>query len=451
MVADYAKDDGRQAINFTALRLAERTYKRFKTTAQLLASKDIPGACIIDFQDQSDVRIHWSPNGTCTVPLIPGLIIIPSALSLHEQVSLITSCISDYTRPPNQSSLDPHYEIPEQGLFGLLSDIYSKEKSNIYITKKSNPSTNDPPVNCALDESGIIALIRRQRWTTLGIHYDWTDKTYVLDTPSYLLVPQKLKNWSESFMQERLGFTGWRAEGGIMNFYEPGDSLTGHVDRSELNRAAPLLSISLGAPCVFLIGGHSREDPVNALLLRSGDVLVMTGHARDCFHGVPTILKDAVSFQDLVDQINSKKSYSDSHYSWLSSSQFKKVETGHEHKVQSKSSDINFDKHSQCIMANSRGSCRHRVYETDQTQPQSNKDDSYLTIECQCREDSTPRPMEAKSESKTNPSELDNSIKKPAPLNEGFFITESNFEKNSKLALRILGDCRININLRQVF
>ena len=39
----------------------------------------------------------------------------------------------------------------------------------------------------------------------------------------------------------------------------------------------PLVSMSVGCEAVFLIGGLDRESPPTALLLRSGDVLIMSG------------------------------------------------------------------------------------------------------------------------------------------------------------------------------
>jgi len=52
----------------------------------------------------------------------------------------------------------------------------------------------------------------------------------------------------------------------------------------------PIVTASLGCPAVFLIGGQTRDVAPTALLLRSGDVVVMTGRARRCFHGVPRVL-----------------------------------------------------------------------------------------------------------------------------------------------------------------
>ena len=45
------------------------------------------------------------------------------------------------------------------------------------------------------------------------------------------------------------------------------------------------LSLSLGCKAIFLLGGKSRDDPPLAMFLRSGDVVLMAGEARECFHG----------------------------------------------------------------------------------------------------------------------------------------------------------------------
>lgn len=44
-------------------------------------------------------------------------------------------------------------------------------------------------------------------------------------------------------------------------------------------------SPSLGCKAIFLLGGKSRQDPPVAMFLRSGDVVLMAGEARECFHG----------------------------------------------------------------------------------------------------------------------------------------------------------------------
>lgn len=43
---------------------------------------------------------------------------------------------------------------------------------------------------------------------------------------------------------------------------------------------------------MFLMGGATKEVPPTALLLRSGDAVVLSGPARRCYHGVPRIFTD---------------------------------------------------------------------------------------------------------------------------------------------------------------
>jgi alkylated DNA repair protein (DNA oxidative demethylase) len=50
------------------------------------------------------------------------------------------------------------------------------------------------------------------------------------------------------------------------------------------------VSISLGDTARFLFGGVRRRDPVETLLLESGDAFVFGGAARLRYHGVSRIL-----------------------------------------------------------------------------------------------------------------------------------------------------------------
>lgn len=90
-----------------------------------------------------------------------------------------------------------------------------------------------------------------------------------------------------------LGFERFSPEAAIVNYYPVGTTLAGHTDHSEDDLTAPLLSLSFGQPAVFLIGGTSRDEQADAILLRSGDVLAMTGASRQCYHAVPRVFLDS--------------------------------------------------------------------------------------------------------------------------------------------------------------
>ena len=79
----------------------------------------------------------------------------------------------------------------------------------------------------------------------------------------------------------------------LINWYAPDARMGLHQDADEDAKDAPVVSISLGDPARFRLGGQTRRDPTRSFPLRSGDVLVLGGQARHCFHGVDRILPGA--------------------------------------------------------------------------------------------------------------------------------------------------------------
>jgi len=84
----------------------------------------------------------------------------------------------------------------------------------------------------------------------------------------------------------RAGFDGFAPDACLINRYEPGARLTLHQDRNERDFSAPIVSVSLGLPAVFLFGGLRRADPSRRVPLAHGDVVVWGGPARLRYHGV---------------------------------------------------------------------------------------------------------------------------------------------------------------------
>ena len=80
----------------------------------------------------------------------------------------------------------------------------------------------------------------------------------------------------------------------IMNFYSSDAKMGVHQDKDErpetIAAGIPIVSVSLGDAARFVIGGLSRRDPTQPMILRSGDVLVMGGPSRLRYHGVTRIL-----------------------------------------------------------------------------------------------------------------------------------------------------------------
>lgn len=82
-----------------------------------------------------------------------------------------------------------------------------------------------------------------------------------------------------------------RPEATLINWYkkDKGSKMGLHVDNDENDLRAPVVSVSLGDPAMFRIGGAKRGGITQGLKLYSGDVVVLAGQARLCHHGVSKV------------------------------------------------------------------------------------------------------------------------------------------------------------------
>jgi len=82
------------------------------------------------------------------------------------------------------------------------------------------------------------------------------------------------------------GFQDFSPDACLVNRYEPGARMSLHQDKDEDDFGAPIVSVSLGLPAVFLFGGLKRSDKPRRFRLEHGDVVVWGGPSRLVFHGV---------------------------------------------------------------------------------------------------------------------------------------------------------------------
>ena len=75
----------------------------------------------------------------------------------------------------------------------------------------------------------------------------------------------------------------------LLNYYGEGARMGLHQDRDEADFSWPVLSISLGDEGLLRVGGRARGGSTVSHWLRSGDVVVMGGDARQTYHGVDRI------------------------------------------------------------------------------------------------------------------------------------------------------------------
>ncbi|KRZ12427.1 Alkylated DNA repair protein alkB -like protein 1 [Trichinella zimbabwensis] len=183
----------------------------------------------------------------------PGLILIRNAFTSLGQYFWVQTCMKSFPTLPHRSNL---------GGASVLGKVGTELVNNAEL--------------CA-----------KLRWITFGYHHDWDSKVYSNQERS--LIPRELVQLSR-IIAGRVGYADYEPEATIINYYNGKTTMSGHVDTSERNLDAPLISVSLGQTAIFLIGTSKPSDPPEALVLRSGDIVVMSGPSRVAFHALPRVI-----------------------------------------------------------------------------------------------------------------------------------------------------------------
>ena len=82
------------------------------------------------------------------------------------------------------------------------------------------------------------------------------------------------------------GYADFAPQSCLINAYIPGAKLSLHQDKDEKDLSAPIVSLSLGLPAVFLFGTANRKNRAQRYRLVHGDVVVWGGPSRLAYHGV---------------------------------------------------------------------------------------------------------------------------------------------------------------------
>jgi DNA oxidative demethylase len=193
-----------------------------------------------------------------------------------------------------RESLAQVEELRQQGVFlfrNFLTDIQHEEPHRPSPEKVVNDLRlviRDAPLYTPVMRNGTPF---RYRMTCCG-KYGWlSDKEgyrYEVINPytekPWPPIPRSICAAAISAAQ-RSGFPSFKPETCLINFYSNKEESLGlHQDSTERNLSAPVISLSLGDSGVFLLGGISRSDPTQPILLESGDCLVLGGAARSRFH-----------------------------------------------------------------------------------------------------------------------------------------------------------------------
>lgn len=170
------------------------------------------------------------------------------------------------------------------------------------VAESGQQEGKEKPSEWVQGGDGILAttLLKKLRWSSIGLIYDWTRRIYVSEWGCRPL-PEELATLAKNLV--RLASLtsnddkntptpppeSFNPDAALINYYHEGDTLNGHIDDAEPDMTQPLVSLSIGRPGIFLIGGFSRDVEPIAILLRSGDAVILAGDSRRSYHGVPRI------------------------------------------------------------------------------------------------------------------------------------------------------------------
>ena len=211
---------------------------------RIVARKKDPQSVLRD-----EARV-WSIDGC------DGLIVITHALDDDEQLHWAHECLARY--------------------------------SNAAHTNLSALGGPQPDHWAAAESSGDWTSFSQLHWSSLGYHYDWTNRTYA--ETDYSTFPADLATLSTRFSSAVSQSLSPSAA--IVNYYSLQSSMLAHIDNAELSMLPPIVSLSIGQSAIFLLGKETKTVQPTAIWLRSGDVLVMSGQSRRCYHGVPRVVKE---------------------------------------------------------------------------------------------------------------------------------------------------------------
>jgi DNA alkylation damage repair protein AlkB len=152
---------------------------------------------------------------------------------------------------------------------------------------------------------GYVPTVRgggrmRVRMMCLGRHWNPLTYTYTPTRADHddAPVPAVPEEWvalaSRIAADAGVSTSGFRPDICLINFYADEGRMGLHQDKDEsrasLDAGHPVVSISVGDTARFLFGGFKRRDPVETILLESGDAFVFGGPARLRYHGVARIM-----------------------------------------------------------------------------------------------------------------------------------------------------------------
>ena len=201
-----------------------------------------------DHHNAFTIRLRNRPCRVVPIPTREGAYVVCDALCRRIQVELIQHCVADCLSPPNLTNLHAHSTEQEKATF---VNIWANEKHHLDTLSED-----------CLKLPKSMSIMGKMRWVTLGYQYDWSERKYYPE--AFVPFPSQLADLCKELGQALGENNTIDPQAAIVNFYPENAVMGGHVDDAEWTYDHPVYSISLGSPCVFLLGiPHTHILPMN--------------------------------------------------------------------------------------------------------------------------------------------------------------------------------------------
>jgi alkylated DNA repair protein (DNA oxidative demethylase) len=178
--------------------------------------------------------------------ITPGAVHLPGWLSVQRQADLVAAC-REWAKPPAGIR---HTQMPSGGVMSVQTVCLGWH----WVPYKYLPSADDVDGAPVKEFPGWLADLGREAV-------------------------------ADAYGDQPLA-AAYQPDVALINFYDGQAKMGMHVDKDE-RTPAPVVSLSLGASCVFRFGNaESRNRPWHDVELESGDLFVFGHQARFAYHGV---------------------------------------------------------------------------------------------------------------------------------------------------------------------
>ena len=212
---------------------------------------------------------------TCDLSMCDGC-----AVHVADDVDLCHACFKEKTMDNDVARADGLFHVPgflSAGEITGLIEIARKICTEAPLRRPTMP--DGTPLKLTLTNAGDFGW-----WSDSRGGYRYIMKHPTTGKP-FPPIPAPVTMLAQRALA-RCGLDPMPIENCLINHYAPGESLGLHVDRTEDDKDAPIISFSIGADAEFAMGGREREDRTEKFCLRSGDLVVQSGPSRKYYHGI---------------------------------------------------------------------------------------------------------------------------------------------------------------------